>query len=604
MIQAIGLTSAPRRSNPPAVDDLTFEARPGLVTVLLGAPGAGKTTALRLMLQLQPGRGVTLFRGRPVHRIPHPAREVGVMLGDVPGHPARSARSHLRMLAAAAGVPAERSEDVLELVGLRGLAEQRLGSFSRGMDRRLGLAAALIGDPHTLVLDEPAHGLSPREASSLYGLLHAHADEGGAVLVTASDPMEAARLGDRVVTLDEGRLVADQRAADFARTRLRPRVAVRSPHAARLAARLTDEKQANGPAVEVVREGGSRICVYGSSCAAVGETAFRNGILVHQLADEIGDMGPVPSLEGPDGGPPGPAASPDAPPGQSGTAAPPGRPRRAAAPASPESDAPIPQRAQPGPAWPLRYELRRAGGVWTGWLTAAAALAASFLASVLMALASDAPAARLLAGWPTELPLPPAAFGAGLLGALAFGQEFRYPALAHAHAPVPRRLGLLVAKLVVCTAVATVLAVLSVGVNAAALQLVFGGDTARLPADWPVAAMGWAALVIGCAWAGLLAAGLFCSTSMGLAAVLAVPVLVVPAVQTLLSSPAAHRLGGLPERLRSVAPLQWPSWVEDWIHGTLRLGTQPVGQALALSLFALLCAYMVAALRGRARWWS
>lgn len=161
MIQAIGLTSVPRRHQlKPNVDDLTFEARPGRVTVLLGPKGSGKTTALRLMLQLQPGRGIALFRGRPVHRVAHLAREVGVLLGEVPGHPSRTARGHLRMLAAVAGVPADRADDVLDVVGLSGLADQRLGTLSRGMDRRLGVACALLGDPHTLVMDEPAQDLS------------------------------------------------------------------------------------------------------------------------------------------------------------------------------------------------------------------------------------------------------------------------------------------------------------------------------------------------------------------------------------------------------------------------------------------------------------
>lgn len=162
MLQAIGLTSTPRRDLPPLVDDLTFEARPGAVTALLGEPGSGKTTALRLMLELEPGRGVTYFRGRPLHRIPHPGREVGVLLGDVPGNPSRTVRSQLRMLCAAAGVPASRADTMLEVVGIGGLRDQRLGSLSLGMERRVGLAAALLPDPCTLLLDEPAAGLAPR----------------------------------------------------------------------------------------------------------------------------------------------------------------------------------------------------------------------------------------------------------------------------------------------------------------------------------------------------------------------------------------------------------------------------------------------------------
>ncbi|WP_143642042.1 ATP-binding cassette domain-containing protein, partial [Streptomyces viridochromogenes] len=230
MIQAIGLTSDPRKDLPPAVDDVSFEASAGRVTALLGGPGSGKATVLRLMLELQRGRGVTYFRGRPLHRIAHPSREVGVVLGDVPGHPSRTVRGHLRMLCAAAGVPARRADEVLEVVGLVSLRDERLSTLSRGMDRRLGLACALLTDPHTLVLDNPAGGLSTREKRWLHGMLRAHVAQGGTVLLTTADPKEAARTADRVVTLERGRVVADQEAADFARTRLRPRVAVRTSH--------------------------------------------------------------------------------------------------------------------------------------------------------------------------------------------------------------------------------------------------------------------------------------------------------------------------------------------------------------------------------------
>ncbi len=174
------------------------------------------------MLELDSGRGVAYFRGRPLHRIAHPAREVGVLLGDVPGHPSRTVRGQLRMLCAAAGTPVTRADEMLEVVGLAGLGDQRLGTLSVGMDRRLGLASALLGDPHTLVLDDPAEGLSPRENSWLHGLLRAHAAQGGTVLYATADPKEAARTADHVVTLDVGRLVADQDVTDFARTRLRP----------------------------------------------------------------------------------------------------------------------------------------------------------------------------------------------------------------------------------------------------------------------------------------------------------------------------------------------------------------------------------------------
>ncbi|WP_069169153.1 ABC transporter ATP-binding protein [Streptomyces griseus] len=582
MLQAIGLTSAPRRDLPSVVDDLTFEAPPGRVTALLGAPGSGKTTALRLMLELEPGRGVTYFRGRPLHRIRHPAREVGVLLGDVPGHPARTARGQLRMLCADAGVPASRADELLDVVGLAGLGDQRIATLSAGMDRRLGLASALLGDPHTLVLDDPARGLSPRERSWLYGLLRAHAAEGGTVLYVTGEPKEAARTADRVVTIDEGRIVADQDVASFSRTRLRPRVAVRTPHAARLAAVVSREARAARRSVEVVAEDSSRLSVYGSSCAEIGDTAYRHGVPVHQLADETGDAGPLAATTGPGGRPPVP--KPDA------------------AVAVSELPPPIFVRPARGPIRPLRYELRRLFGVRTTTLIMAAVLVLSVCLSVALARSGRTPLPGLLVAWPGLLPLPPAAFGAGLLGALSFGDEFRYPALAAARGTVPRRLGLLFAKLVVSAGVALLLATLSLLADAQALRLFYGADLVQVPADAGRLAASWAGLSVGCAWAGLLAAGVFRLTAAGIAAVLAVPVLVVPVVQKLLAEPSARSIAGLPGRLREFSWLQWPYQADRWAMAAVRVVTQPVGLALSLSLSALICAYAFTSLRGRARW--
>ncbi|MFG1672444.1 ATP-binding cassette domain-containing protein [Streptomyces sp. Y7] len=665
MIQAIGLTSNPRKEFPPALDDVSFEAQAGCVTALLGGAGAGKTTALRLMLELQQGRGVTFFRGRPLHRMAHPSREVGVLLGDVPGHPARSVRGHLRMLCAAAGVPARRADEVLEAVGLVSLRDERLGTLSRGMDRRLGLACTLLADPHTLVLDDPADGLTTRERRWLHGALRAHAAQGGTVLLTTADPKEAARTADRVVTLERGRLVADQDASEFARTRLRPRVAVRTPHASRLATLLSKQARTAQRSVEVVRESGNRLSVYGSNCADVGEIAFRNGILVHQLADEIGDMGPGPQAD-PESFEPRADEEARAAYGDAGSVAGEagvrGRRRRAAGPRRGEGRAsrdlpsasertpslsgegqdgetgldnsaehpqgtadelaardadggtsdhpayglpdlppPISVRPAPSPLRPLRYELRRALGVGTGFITAGVVLVMSALTAVALARTGHTPHARLLVAWPRELPLPPAALGAGLLGAIAFGDEFRHPALAADRGTVPRRLGLLAAKLLVASVTALVLAVLTVGCDIEVLYLVYGRELAEVPADWLALSASWIALVVGCAWAGVLAAGLFRSTTAGLAAVVTVPIVVVPLVQKVVEGPSVRTAAGFPLRLRELLLSQWPFGGERYLAAVARVVGQPVGSAMTLSLTALLCAYLFTTLRSRVR---
>ncbi|MFI9038363.1 ATP-binding cassette domain-containing protein [Streptomyces sp. NPDC053726] len=594
MLQAIGLTSARRRGLSAAVDDLTFEARPGRVTALLGAPGSGKTTALRLMLELDSGRGVTYFRGRPLHRIPHPAREVGVLLGEVPGHPARTARGQLRMLCAAAGVPASRADELLETVGLAGLRDQRIGTLSLGMDRLLALASALLGDPHTLILDDPAEGLSPREVCWLHGLLQAHAAQRGTVLYTTTDPKEAARAADHVVTIDGGRLVADQSVSDFSRTRLRPRVAVRTPHAARLAAVVSREARAARRSVEVVAEASSRLSVYGSTCAEIGDAAFRHRLPVHQLADEVGDTGPTSPT-----GPAEPTSPTDPAVGEGEGQA---EPRPAAQASGSDLPPPIRRRPPRGPLHPLRYELRRLLGVRTTTLIVAAVLVVSVGLSVLLARSGHAQLPKVLVAWPSLLPLPPAAIGAGLLGALSFGDEFRYPALAAGRGAVPRRLGLLLAKLVVSAGVALVLALAVVLASAEALRLVYGNDLIKVPSNSVYLSASWAGLTVGCAWAGLLAAGVFRVTTAGVAAVLAVPVLVVPLVQGLLTGPASRPFVGLPARLRELVWPRWPQETDRWVAAAVRVVAHPVGAALSLSLSVLICAYLFTSLRGRVRW--
>lgn len=292
MIQITGLTKVYRRGAPPAVLDLTCDVRPGMVTALLGPEDSGKSTALRLMLELERGQGVALFDGRTYRRLRRPEREVGAVLpdagadsgaagGSAVGHPGRKARGHLQMLAAAVGVPARRADELLEQTRLAAVAEQRLRAFSPGMHRRLALATALLGAPHTLLLDAPTEDLSPRNVEWFHAFLRSFAVAGGTVLVTTRSPQEAARLADRVVTLDQGRMVADQPVTEFRRTRLSPEVAVRGPQMARLADLLL------GQGAEVRRDGGAGLAVAGIGRTEIGELAYRHGILLHELADRV-----------------------------------------------------------------------------------------------------------------------------------------------------------------------------------------------------------------------------------------------------------------------------------------------------------------------------
>jgi ABC-type multidrug transport system ATPase subunit len=626
VIKAIGLTSAPRKELPPVVDDVSFEALPGRVTALLGAPGSGRTTVLQLMLGLQPGRGVTHFRGRPLRESPAPLREVGVLLGDVPGHPARTVRGHLRMLCAAAGTPAARADELLESTGLTEWRDRRLDALSRGADRRLGMACALLAAPHALVLDEPAAGLASGDLRWLHITLRRYADHGGAVLFTTADPKEAARIADQVVTLERGRVVADQSAGEFTAARLRRRVAVRTPHAERLADLLAKEGRIARRPVEVVREGGALLSVYGSTCAEVGETAYRHRIPVHQLAEVTGDMGPgacaAPRSE-PTGRPtpavhdhPDPDALdppearkvPDTPEARKAPDAREARgaredrpaPRKGAGTARP-SVPPIRVRRPFSPLRPLRYEVRRTLGTGVLPRTWAAVVLVSALLTLLLSQIGHTPHARLLAAWPAQLPLPPAALGAALIGALSSGQEFRHPALAVDRGTVPRRLGLLAAKLLVSALAAAVPALAAVTVDAGLLRLLLGDEYAAPPPQWPALAVAWLALVAACAWAGVLAAGLFRSVAGGLAAVLAVPVVAAPLADraAALLVPAAgprgsHLVGG--------------ELVERWARGrgelaaeVLRLLGQPVGLAMALALAVLMGAYAITALRRAVR---
>ncbi len=255
---------------------------------------------------------------------------------------------------------------------------------------------------------------------------------------------------------------------------------------------------------------------------------------------------------------------------------------------------------RPGPVRPVAYEVRRAYGVRTPWPTVLGALVCSVLATVLLARTdsgSGASPLRLLSGWAPELPLPAAAVGAGLLGALSYGQEFRYPALAPGHGPEPRSPRLLAAKLGIGAATALLLAAAAAAADAAVLLLLRSG---RLPdlAAHPAALAAWGALAVACCWAGVLAAAVLRTTALGLSAVLAVPLLVLPGVRMLLGGHGSRELVEAGGALWSVA-----SGVSQDGHSraarVLAFAGEPLFLALALSLTALICAYAASTFRAR-----
>ncbi len=193
-----------------AVDDVTFSLQPGTVTGFLGPNGAGKTTTLRVLLGLaEPTAGEALVFGRRYATLDEPVRRVGAVLESSDFHPGRTGRDHLRVLAVAAGLRPERVDEVLELVSLESGARRTVKTYSLGMRQRLGLAAALLGEPSLLILDEPANGLDPVGVRWLRQYLRAFAEGGGAVLVSSHVLAEIAQTVDRVVIIDRGRVLAD-----------------------------------------------------------------------------------------------------------------------------------------------------------------------------------------------------------------------------------------------------------------------------------------------------------------------------------------------------------------------------------------------------------
>ncbi|QNP74005.1 ATP-binding cassette domain-containing protein [Streptomyces roseirectus] len=222
-----------------AVDGLTFRVPPGRVTGFLGPNGAGKSTTLRLLLGLdRPTSGSATLDGRPYGALTEPLRHVGALLDAQAPHGARTGRDHLRVLAASNRIPARRVDEVLEETGLASAANRRVRTYSLGMRQRLGIAAALLGDPAAVLLDEPSNGLDPEGIVWIRGLLRRLAGEGRTVLVSSHLMAETAAYADHLVVLGRGRLLADTPLKEFVHARVHPRVRVRTSDPAALAGAL------------------------------------------------------------------------------------------------------------------------------------------------------------------------------------------------------------------------------------------------------------------------------------------------------------------------------------------------------------------------------
>jgi ABC-2 type transport system ATP-binding protein len=262
-----------------AVDDLSFAVEAGRVTGFLGPNGAGKTTTMRALLGLlRPSAGEALVEGRPPVEMAEPLRTIGAALEATAFHPGRSGRNHLRALAAAADIPATRVDEVLEMVELSGAADRRVKGYSLGMRQRLALAAALLGEPRILILDEPANGLDPQGMRWLRDLLRAQAGEGRTVLVSSHLLSEVAQTADELVMIRGGKLIAQTTLAEFTGGG-GSQIRVRASNLEALASGLS------GGGATVARDG-EALLVGGVSGEQIGELALASGIAIHELAPQ------------------------------------------------------------------------------------------------------------------------------------------------------------------------------------------------------------------------------------------------------------------------------------------------------------------------------
>jgi ABC-2 type transport system ATP-binding protein len=278
VIEMSGLTKVFGRTR--AVDDLSCTIEPGVVTGFLGPNGAGKTTAMRMVLGLdRPTSGTATIDGRAYRELSNPLRTVGALLDAKQVHPNRSARDHLRWLAASNRIPVTRVDEVLDTVGLASVADKNAGTLSLGMSQRLGIAGALLGDPPVLLFDEPVNGLDPEGIRWVRTLMRSLAAQGRTVFVSSHLLGEMADTADRLVVIGRGKLIASTTVEEFVSRSGSEAVRVRSPALDTLRELLSDA------GIEVAADpDGSALAVRGAAIEVIGELAARNAIVLHELS--------------------------------------------------------------------------------------------------------------------------------------------------------------------------------------------------------------------------------------------------------------------------------------------------------------------------------
>jgi ABC-2 type transport system ATP-binding protein len=277
VIEAHQLTK--RYGDKTAVEDLSFTVRPGVVTGFLGPNGAGKSTTMRMILGLDtPTSGSVTINGRPYVDYPAPLRQVGALLDAKAVHTSRSAADHLRVMAATTGIGRARVEEVIDLVGLRDVADKRAGGFSLGMGQRLGIASGLLGDPQTLILDEPVNGLDPEGVLWIRTLLTQLAAEGRTVFLSSHLMSEMAITAEHLIVIGRGRLIRDMSVDDFVASASRSSVFVRSPDDARLRDLLLKD------GIEVSSPAPGQLEVTGVTSDEIGHRASADGVTLLELS--------------------------------------------------------------------------------------------------------------------------------------------------------------------------------------------------------------------------------------------------------------------------------------------------------------------------------